>query len=301
MPVGKKSFGERVFDVFNYTLVGLITFACIAPMWYVIAASFSSPLALMRTTGMFWWPQGEPTLAGYELVFANPNILSGYRNTFIILLIGLSVNMFMTTLGGYVLSRKNVLWNKPLTLLIIFTMYFSGGMIPSYLLIAINLGWLNTFWAVTIPSAISTFNLIICRTAFAAVPDSLEESARIDGANDIIILYRIMIPLTKAMLAVLTLFYAVGHWNSWFPAMLYLRNSSLHPLQLVLRSILIENDPNAMGEVATAAGGAEDLVDMARLLVRYATIVVSTVPILFIYPFLQKYFTKGVMKGSVKG
>ena len=301
MFLGKKTTGERIFDIFNYFLVGLITFICIAPMWYVIAASFSHPIELMRTTGMFWWPVGTPTTMGYELVFNNPNIWSGYRNTLVILAIGLSVNMFMTTLGGYVLSRKNVIFNVPLTFIIIFTMYFSGGMIPSYLLIAMNLGWLNTFWAVTIPSAISTFNLIICRTAFAAIPDSLEESARIDGANDIIILYRIVIPLSKATLAVLALFYAVGHWNSWFPALMYLRHSSLHPLQLVLRSMLIENDLGAMGPIAEVGGGLEDLVDMARLLVRYATIVVATVPILFIYPFLQKYFVRGVMIGSVKG
>jgi putative aldouronate transport system permease protein len=300
MPVGKKSVGELIFDVFNYMFIAFITFVCIAPMWFVIAASFSHPIELLRTRGMFWWPVGTPTLAGYELVFSNPNIWSGYRNTIIILVMGLTINMVMTTLGGYVLSRKNVLWNRPLTLLIIFTMYFSGGMIPSFLLIAMQLGWLDSFLAVTVPSAVATFNLIICRTAFQAVPDSLEESARIDGANDFVILYRIMVPLSKAMLAVLALFYAVGHWNSWFPAMLYLRNSAMHPLQLVLRQILIAGDLAAMGPVEAAAG-ADDLVDMARLLVRYATIVVATVPILFVYPFLQKYLTKGVMIGSVKG
>jgi len=301
MPVLKKTVGERVFDVFNYTFITLIVFICIAPMWYVIAASFSHPVDLMRHTGMFWFPLGERTLEGYRLVFNNPNILTGYRNTLIILVLGVSINMFMTTLGGYVLSRRNVMWNRPLTLMIIFTMYFSGGMIPIYLLVAQTLGWLNTYWAVTVPTAISTFNLIICRTAFRAVPESLEESARLDGANDFVILYRIMIPLTKAMLAVLVLFYAVGHWNAWFNAFLYLRRTAMHPLQLILRTILIENDVNAMGTVDAATGGAEDLVDMARLLVRYCTIVVATVPILFIYPFLQKYFVKGVMIGGVKG
>lgn len=301
MPVMKKTVGERIFDVFNYALISLIVFICIAPMWYVIAASFSHPAELMRHTGMFWFPLGTPTLEGYRLVFNNPNILTGYRNTLVILVLGVSVNMVMTTLGGYVLSRKNVMWNRPLTLMIIFTMYFSGGMIPSFLLVAQTLGWQDTFWAVTIPGAISTFNLIICRTAFASVPESLEESAKLDGANDFVILYRIMIPLSKAMLAVLVLFYAVGHWNSWFPAFLYMRSTSMHPLQLILRTILIENDVNAMGTVEAATGGADDLVDMARLLVRYSTIVVATVPILFIYPFVQKHFVKGVMIGGVKG
>jgi len=301
MPVMKKSVGERIFDVFNYILITFIVFICIAPMWYVLAASFSQPAELMRHTGMFWFPLGTPTLDGYRLVFNNPNIITGYRNTLIILVMGVSINMFMTTLGGYVLSRKNVMWNRPLTLMIIFTMYFSGGMIPGFLLVAQTLGWQDTFWAVTIPGAISTFNLIICRTAFAAVPESLEESARLDGANDFLILYRIMIPLSKAMLAVLVLFYAVGHWNSWFPAFLYMRSTSMHPLQLVLRTILIENDVNAMGAVEAVTGGADDLVDMGRLLIRYATIVVATVPILFIYPFVQKHFVKGVMIGGVKG
>ena len=297
----KKSTGERIFDLFNYALLSLITFVCIAPMWYVIAASFSHPIELMKTSGMIWWPVGQKTIEGYMHVFRNPNIWSGYRNTLIILTLGVSVNLFMTTLGGYVLSRQNVLWNKPLTLLIIFTMYFSGGMIPSYLLIAQNLKMVNTFWAVTIPGAISTYNLIICRTAFRAIPDSLEESAKLDGANDFIILFRIMIPLSKAMLAVITLYYAVGHWNAWFQAMLYLKKATLHPLQLILRQILISNDQNAMGTTDSITSGAADLVDMARLLVRFCTIVVSTVPILVLYPFLQKYFVKGVMIGSVKG
>jgi putative aldouronate transport system permease protein len=143
--------------------------------------------------------------------------------------------------------------------------------------------------------------MIICRTAFYEVPDSLEESARLDGANDFVILFRIMIPLTKAMLAVITLYYSVGHWNAWFNAMLYLKKATLHPLQLILRQILISLDMNTMGTTETITGGQEDLVDMARLLVRFCTIVVSTVPILVLYPFLQKYFVKGVMIGSVKG
>ena len=299
MPGIKKTPGERVFDVFNYAFISLIVFICVAPMWYVIAASFSHPLELMRHSGMFWWPLGEPTVAGYRLVFNNPNILTGYRNTIIVLVLGLTINMIMTTLGGYVLSRKNVMWNRPLTLMIIFTMYFSGGLIPSFLLVAQTLGWTDNFLALTVPGAISTFNLIICRTAFKAIPESLEESARLDGANDFVILYRIMIPLAKATLAVLVLFYAVGHWNAWFSAMLYMRSTSMHPLQLVLRSILIEQDIHTVGPVQDFI--ADDLVDMGRQLVRYCAIVVATVPILFIYPFLQKYFVKGVMIGGVKG
>jgi putative aldouronate transport system permease protein len=296
----KKSNGERIFDIFNYIFLALIAFACVAPMWHVLAASFSNPVDLMKNMGMLFWPVGKPTLEGYKIVVNNPNIWSGYRNTLIILVLGLSINLFMTTLGGYVLSRRNVLWNKFLTIIIVFTMYFGGGLIPSYLLISKILNMDNTFWAVTVPGAISTYNMIICRTAFRGIPESLEESARLDGANDFVILYRIIIPLSKSMLAVLTLWYAVGHWNSWFSAMLYLQKAKLHPLQLILRQILISNDLGSMGNQEAIMGGSEDLVYMARQLVQYCTIIIATIPILVLYPFLQKYFVKGVMIGSVK-
>jgi putative aldouronate transport system permease protein len=300
MAVIKKSNGEWIFDIFNYIFLALVAFVCVAPMWHVLAASLSNPLELMKNMGMLFWPVGKPTLEGYKIVVNNPNIWSGYRNTLIILVLGLSINLFMTTLGGYVLSRRNVLWNKFLTIIIVFTMYFGGGLIPSYLLISKILNMNNTFWAVTIPGAISTYNMIICRTAFRGIPDSLEESARLDGANDLVILYRIIIPLSKSMLAVITLWYAVGHWNSWFSAMLYLQKAKLHPLQLILRQILISNDLGSMGNQEAIMGGSEDLVYMARQLVQYCTIIVATIPILVLYPFLQKYFVKGVMIGSVK-
>ena len=277
----KKSNGERIFDIFNYIFLALVAFACVAPMWHVLASSFSNPVELMKNMGMLFWPVGKPTLEGYKIVVNNPNIWSGYRNTLIILVLGLSINLFMTTLGGYVLSRRNVLWNKFLTILIVFTMYFGGGLIPSYLLI-------------------STYNMIICRTAFRGIPESLEESARLDGANDFVILYRIIIPLSKSMLAVITLWYAVGHWNAWFDSMLYLQKAKLHPLQLILRQILISNDMGSMGNQEAIMGGSEDLVYMARQLVQYCTIIIATIPILVLYPFLQKYFVKGVMIGSVK-
>jgi putative aldouronate transport system permease protein len=269
-------------------------------MWHVLASSFSNPVELMKNMGMLFWPVGKPTLEGYKIVVNNPNIWSGYRNTLIILVLGLSINLFMTTLGGYVLSRRNVLWNKFLTILIVFTMYFGGGLIPSYLLISKILHMNNTFWAVTVPGAISTYNMIICRTAFRGIPESLEESARLDGANDFVILYRIIIPLSKSMLAVITLWYAVGHWNAWFDSMLYLQKAKLHPLQLILRQILISNDMGSMGNQEAIMGGSEDLVYMARQLVQYCTIIIATIPILVLYPFLQKYFVKGVMIGSVK-
>ena len=255
----------------------------------------------MKNMGMLFWPVGKPTLEGYKIVVNNPNIWSGYRNTLIILVLGLSINLFMTTLGGYVLSRRNVLWNKFLTILIVFTMYFGGGLIPSYLLISKILHMDNTFWAVTVPGAISTYNMIICRTAFRGIPESLEESARLDGANDFVIFYKIILPLSKAAIATIGLYYAVGHWNSWFSAMIYFKDSEKYPLQMVLRELVIVTstlrDAVSSGDFNTAS----DIVNINVKGVKYATLFVSMVPMLAIYPFIQKYFVKGIMIGSLKG
>lgn len=273
-------------------------------MLYVVFASFSDPIELMRHRGILLWPLGDPTIEGYKLVFQNPRIATGYKNTIIYVVAGTAINIFMTSLGAYVLSRKNVLWKNLMMFIVTFTMFFSGGMIPTYLLIK-DLNMLNTRWAILIPGAISTYNMIIMRTSFAAIPDSLEESAKMDGANDFTVLFRIILPLSTAVLAVMVLFYGVGHWNAWFNAMIYLRDNSLHPLQLVLREILLANDLQSMSDVGSIAGGAAmqagtDVVYFARQLVQYCTIVVATVPILALYPFLQKYFVKGVMIGSLK-
>jgi len=201
----------------------------------------------------------------------------------------------MTSLGAYGLSRKNLYWGKSMMLFIIFTMFFSGGLIPSFLLVK-GIGLYNSRFALIFPSAISTMNLIIMRTNFQAIPESLEESARIDGANDLQIMMRVIIPLSGSVMAVMTLFYGVAHWNSWFNAMIYLRDRTSYPLQLVLREILISNQTQNM---------TQDVGDLDKLSVsetiKYATIMVATVPILLVYPFLQKYFVKGVMIGAVKG
>jgi len=207
--------------------------------------------------------------------------------------------MVMTCLCAYVLSRRNVMLNKPITLMIVFTMYFSGGLIPTYLNIR-DLGLIDSLWSLIIPGAISTYNMIVLRTGFASVPESLEESAKIDGASNIRILWQIIIPLSKASLAVICLYYAVGHWNSWFNAMLYINRRELFPLQLILREILINNDTSSMVNDVTVQGGAGEASFVSET-VKYAVIIVSTVPILCLYPFIQKYFTKGVMVGAVKG
>lgn len=290
----KRSIGERVFDVLNTIFMIFMIVICLAPMLHVFFASFSEPEQLMRHTGIILKPLGF-TLKGYELVFKNPNILSGYYNTIIYVVFGTALNIIMTSLGAYALSRKDVLWNKPIMLMITFTMFFSGGLIPFYLLVK-NLGWIDSRLAVIVPGAINVWNLIVMRTSFASIPDSLCESAQIDGANDFVILFRIILPVSKATLAAMTLFYAVGHWNSWFNAMIFLKKRTKYPLQLILREILITEDVSKMTyEMAVSDQGTY------KLLIQYATIVVSTLPILFIYPFLQKYFVQGVMVGSLKG
>ncbi len=301
--VTKKTVGERIFNCINITFLTILAIACLYPMLYVLFASFSDPIELMKHRGLMLRPLGF-TIEGYKLVFKNPSITTGYLNTLFYVTAGTAINLFMTSLGAYVLSRKNVLWKNAIAFMITITMLFSGGLIPFYLLVK-SLGMVNTRWALIIPGAISTYNLFVMRTSFASIPDSLEESAKIDGANDFIILFRIILPLSKAVLAVMTLFYAVGHWNAWFNAMIFLRKRELFPLQLILREILIANDMQSMsnleGLVDVSVQANADIVYFARLLVQYCTIIVATLPILFLYPFVQKYFVKGVMIGSLKG
>ncbi len=258
-------------------------------------ASLSDSNELMKHSGLLLKPVGF-SWAAYKAVFLNPNILQGYKNTIIVLISSVAVSMFLTCLAAYVLSRKNVLFNGVITFIIMFTMFFSGGMIPTYLLVN-NLGLTNTYWALILPTAISTYNMIIMRTGFAAIPESLEESAKIDGANHFTILFKIVIPLAKPTMAVIVLYYAVACWNSWFNAMIYLqKRRDLQPLQLILRGILIENDTSNMQD----GNVGQDTESIAES-IKYAVIVVATLPILAIYPFLQKYFIKGIMIGAVKG
>lgn len=291
----KRSKGEAAFEVVNTLIMLMMILVCIYPLLYVTFASLSDPVRLMAHRGPLLNSLGF-TFKGYELVLKNPNILIGYKNTLIYLSVGTVINLIMTILGAYVLSRKRPYFIDKMMMIIVFTMFFSGGLIPSYLLVK-SLGMINSMWAVIIPGAISTWNLIIMRTSFQAIPESLEESARIDGASDIRILASIILPLSMPVIAVMILYYGVGHWNSWFSAMVYLRSRSLYPLQLVLREILILNT----GDRVSASDAAADDLDAYRILVQYCTIMVATLPVLFVYPFLQKYFVKGVMIGAIKG
>jgi len=291
----KASVGERIFDAVNIVFMIIMIIITLYPMLYVVFASFSNPGKFMMHYGPLWYPL-DFTLVSYKAVFKNPNIWNGYRNTLFVVIVGTTINMLLTIIGGYVLSRKNWLLRRPLSLGIVFTMYFSGGLIPFYFVVrALQLD--NTLWALIIPTAINTYNMIIMRTAFASVPDSLEESAKLDGASHFTILFKIMVPLVVPTIAVLILYYAVGHWNSWFNAMIFLtRSRSKFPLQLILREILIQGSLTEM----TLGAGMDDK-EMISETIKYAVIVVSTVPILCLYSFLQKYFIKGIMIGAIKG
>jgi putative aldouronate transport system permease protein len=279
----------------NTTLLLLLVVVTLYPMLHVLFASFSEPRALAAHRGLLLRPLGF-SVAAYRFVFDNPIIPIAYRNTLLYVILGTSLNMVMTSLGAYGLSRRGVLLRNPIMFMIVFTMFFSGGLVPTYLLVARTLGMLDTPWALIIPPAISTWNLIVLRTAFEAVPVELEEAARMDGANDITILCRVVLPLSVPALAVIALFYAVGHWNAWFGAMIYLRTRELFPLQLILREILL------IGGVLEMMTGVSQ-VDQEPIgqTIQYATIIVATVPILCLYPFLQRYFVKGVMIGAIKG
>jgi putative aldouronate transport system permease protein len=291
----KRTFGEQI----AYSLIVLFMIALMVvtlyPFLYVLFASISNPAELMKTRGAILAPIGNLTAAAYQAVMDNPNILVGYRNTITYVIVGTILDLTMTTLGAYALSRKNVMFKNWIMLGIIFTMFFSGGLIPRYLLISQTLNLQDNPLALIIPGAISTMNLIILRTAFESVPAALEEAARIDGANDFQILWNVIVPTSLPTLAVITLFYAVGHWNAWFDAMLFLRHRDWYPLQLVLREILISNSTATMSSGASAA----DVMPLGET-IKYATIIVATIPILCVYPFVQKYFVKGVMIGAVK-
>jgi putative aldouronate transport system permease protein len=240
----KRNLGERAFDSVNILFMLFLVMITLYPMAHVLSASFSQPSRLIAHTGLLLHPLGIQTEA-YRIVFQNPMILRSYGNTMFYLIFGTALNLTMTTLGAYVLSRRQLYLKNAIMLFIVFTMFFQGGLIPSYLLVQ-ELGLANTRLAMIIPSAMSAWNLIIMRTSFLAIPESMEESARIDGAKDLTILLRIIIPLSGPVIAVMILFYGVGHWNSWFPAMIYLRDRPLYPLQLILREILISNDMSNM-------------------------------------------------------
>lgn len=270
---------------------------CLYPIIYIVFASFSDPLLLAQHTGLLFYPL-KPSLKGYQRAMSFGNIWTGYYTTIRIVVLGTLVNMFVTTTAAYAVSCKDALLCRPMNVICVITMFFSGGLIPVYLVVK-NIGLIDNLFALILPVALNTWNLIILRVAMQSLPSSLLESARIDGASDFTILVKIVIPLVKATLAVIAFYYVVGHWNSWFNAMIFMRTRDKYPLQLILREVLIAGISN-IGQQATGALEMSEL-DNYKHIVKYCTTVIATVPILLIFPFFQRYFVKGVLVGSIKG
>lgn len=285
---------ERAFDIFNNVFMALLSIIFLYPFVYVLAASLSDTQLFIQDRGLMILPRGF-SLESYKVVFQNRSLWSGYLNTILYLVVGTTINLVMTTLGAFVLSRRDYLLKKFFMRMIMFTMFFSGGLIPSFLLVK-NLNMYNTIWAIVVPTAISTWNLIIMRTSFMGIPAEIEEAATIDGASQLDILTKVILPLSGSIIAVMVLYYGVGHWNSWLRESIYLKDRAKYPLQLILREILIQNQ---LSDAAMADGNNEVLTVAATI--KYATIMFATLPILLVYPFLQRYFVKGVMVGSLKG
>ncbi|GIP27167.1 sugar ABC transporter permease [Paenibacillus sp. J23TS9] len=292
----KEAGSDRLFTIMNYLVLTLIMIIVLYPLVYVVSASFSSSSAVL--SGRVWlWPV-EPTLDGYRAVFKNGMVVRGFMNTLFYTVAGTGINLLFTVLAAYPLSRKDFRGRNVFMLLFVFTMMFNGGLIPTYLLVK-NLGMIDTVWSMLIPAALSVWNVIIMRTYFqTTIPGELLEASQLDGCTDFRFLLRIVLPLSGPILAVIALFYAVGHWNQYFNAMIFLKRADLYPLQLILRDILVQNEINIdmLGDAKTAAARQG-----LRELLKYSLIVVTSVPLLVVYPFVQKFFVKGVMIGSIKG
>lgn len=291
--------GDKTFDILNVIFFIFILLVVIYPLYFMFIASFSDPNAV--NNGEVWlWPTGF-TLEGYEVIMQHDGIWTGFKNSIIYTAVGTIINVILTVTGGYALSRKDLQGRNIMMFFIVFTMFFQGGMIPTYLLVK-NLGMTNTMWALIIPGAISAYNLIIVRTFFQSnIPDELLEAGKMDGASNIKFFTKVAIPLSTPIIAVMVLFHAVGHWNQYFNALIYLRDANLYPLQLVLREILILEQSQELVE----SGGAMVQMEQERQnlagLIKYGVVVVASLPMLILYPFVQKHFVKGVMIGSIKG
>lgn len=289
--------GDKIFFAINYVFMIFLALVTVYPMLYVLFCSLSSPNEFALVRGMLFRPAGF-SWEGYSMVFKMNTIWVGYRNTLVYVLVGTSISMVMTIMGAYILAHTDFMLKKITMVLIVFTMYFGGGMIPTYLTV-VQMGLNNTMWAVMLPGAVSVYNMIVLRTSFKGIPTALIESATIDGANDVTVLFRIILPLSGAALATITLFYAVGNWSAWYNAMVYLQNRrDLYPLQLYLRELLIL-DKSADSFMNSLNGSSANSYLMKEIM-KYCAIIVSTVPVLVIYPFIQKYFVKGVMVGAIK-
>ncbi|MEC0255887.1 carbohydrate ABC transporter permease [Paenibacillus lautus] len=297
--MNRKLRSDRVFEIINFIFLFFILIIVLYPLVYVISASISDPVYVNQGT-MWLYPRGI-TFEGYQRVFQNPEIWSGYRNTILYTVAGTAINLLFTIPGAYALSRKDLKGRGIMMGLIVFTMFFGGGLIPSFLLVSC-LGMLNTVWALLIPNAVAVYNLIICRTFFQTnIPKELQESAEIDGCSNTVLFLKIVLPLSAPIIAVMALYYGVTHWNSYFSAIIYLKDRSLYPLQLILREILVQNQMN--DTMLMTGDDMEAMAKQARIadIIKYAVMIVSSLPIIVIYPFMQRFFMKGVLIGSVKG
>lgn len=293
------SLSDKAFDVLNTLFVAIITLIIVYPLIFVISASISDPDAV--NTGRMWlWPV-DVSFAGFQRVFQNDAIWVGYKNTIIYTIVGSILHLVILLPCAYALSRKELKGKKILLWVILITMLFNGGLIPTYLVVQ-SLGMLNTIWAIVIPGVVGAWSILVAKTFFEqTIPDQLVEASKIDGASDFTIFRTVVLPLSLPIIAVMALFHAVGLWNQYFNALIYLSDEALYPLQLILRQILILNEVSADG-IAGGAGTAQSFVDQVKTasLVKYAVIIVSALPLLVVYPFLQRFFVKGVLIGSVK-
>jgi len=291
----RESFGDRVFLSGVYLFLLIVFLIVLYPLVFVVSSSFSSAVAV--SSGRVWlWPV-DFSLRGYEVAFSNPQIITGYANSLYYTFFGTLISVTLTVLVAYPLSRRTLFGRDAIMIFITFTMIFYGGLIPTYLVVK-NLGMLNTRWALLIPQAMAAWQVIIARTFFQVnIPEELAEAAELDGCSDLRFLWSVVIPLSKPILAVLVLMYAVGQWNAYFDALLYLKSADLHPLQLVLRSILILNTTTSGSMEASVMVERQQMAD----LLKYSLIVVGSLPVLLIYPFAQRYFVRGMLIGSIKG
>ncbi len=300
MKIIGKTRGEKITDVVIYLLMIVLCVVCIYPLLFTVFAAFSDAKKLMNRTGLLFAPLMPMTLEGFKLTFSNAKLVVSIGNTLIYVIGGTLLGLVITAMAAFVLSRKNFIPRGVIMKFITFTMFFNGGIIPLFFVVK-NIGIYDTRWAFILPWAMSAYNMIIMRTFFMGIPDALEEAALLDGATDMQIFIKVYIPLSTAVIAVIAMYYGVGWWNSWYQSLILQPSNKLWPLQMILRETLISNQT-----VSAQAGQAMDVTMMAeesytRELVKYCTVVVATVPILVIYPFLQKYFVKGVMLGAVKG
>ena len=289
----RQSPSQRIGKWITNCFLAMVAFITLYPIIYVFSMSISAPDAVMRGK-ILLWPIGF-SLGSYKMVFENSSVFQSYFNTLWYTAVGTTINVILTTCAAYALSRRTFFLRRAITVFITITMLFSGGMIPTFLVVS-QLGLYNTRWAIILPTAVVAYNMIVARTYFqSSIPDSLPESAKIDGCTDIGVLLRIVLPISKPILAVLLLFYAISHWNNYFTAILYLSKPELQPLQVFLRKVLILNERDLMTGVESSV---DRLAYMMQL--KYATIMISIIPIICVYPFLQKYFVQGVMLGSIK-